>query len=634
MSSRNAGGGSRRGSRARTAAVPRVVVKGRRKESPRRKVSRKQAGTAARKSTRRAASVAGARTRRSAATRTAPRRAHTSVPETRTAAKSNRKAATKSSVAVRTTGTRSGAGRRSDEKYGRRFAVNAAGRRVPLEVNGKLQVPFRGVDGFTPEGSNYVPPVRSCSDYPANGDKRVRDLATALQMCGLKDGMVVSTHHHLRNGDRVGMMLLETAAKLGVKDLLWFPSASFPCHAGAIELMESGVIHHIEGSLNGPLGDYCSQGKMRGLGVLRSHGGRWQAIQDGEVKVGIAVIAAPTADAFGNANGLYGPSACGSLGFALADAMFAKQVIVVTDHLVPFPCHPWQIQGNHVDYVVEVDSLGDPSQIVSGTTQITRSPDRLLIAEYVARFIRDAGILRQGFSFQAGAGGVALAFVGYIKEMMEEAGVKASFVRGGSTRYLVELLEEGLTDCILDGQTFDLDAVRSIASHPRHIPTSPFTSYNFHGKGNFASMVDVVVLGATEVDVGFNGNVNTHSDGRLLHGIGGWQNCLFAGCTILAVPSFRDRIPVIVDEVTTYTGPGELIDVVVTERGIAINPRREDLLAAVAESDLPIRPIEEIKVEVERICGGKPQRPRLTDEPVAVIKWVDGTVLDTVWRVE
>jgi len=89
------------------------------------------------------------------------------------------------------------------------------------------------------------------------------------------------------------------------------------------------------------------------------------------------------------------------------------------------------------------------------------------------------------------------------------------------------------------------------------------------------------VLGATEVDVNFNANVVTHSDGRLLHGIGGWQNCLFAGCTILAVPSFRDRIPVIVDEVTTLTGPSELIDVVVTERGIAINPKRQELLDAV-----------------------------------------------------
>jgi len=305
---------------------------------------------------------------------------------------------------------------------------------------------------------------------------------------------------------------------------------------------------------------------------------------------------------------------------------------VVTDNLVPFPCVPWQIQGNNVDYVVEVPSIGDPAKIVSGTTEITRSPDRLKIAEHVARFIRDTGIMRDGFSFQAGAGGIALAFVDYLRRMMKDAGVKARFVRGGSTRYLVELLREGLTDYILDGQTFDLAGVESIARDPRHIATSPFTSYNYNGKGFFNQLVDVVVLGATEVDTHFNANVVTHSDGRLLHGIGGWQNCLFAGCTILAVPSFRDRIPVIVDEVTTLTGPGEMIDVVATERGIAINPRRQDLLDRVKGSQLPIRKIEDIQREVERICGGKPQRPRLRNNPVAVVKWVDGTVLDTVWQ--
>jgi citrate lyase subunit alpha / citrate CoA-transferase len=158
-------------------------------------------------------------------------------------------------------------------------------------------------------------------------------------------------------------------------------------------------------------------------------------------------------------------------------------------------------------------------------------------------FLRAAGIMKNGFSFQAGAGGIALAFVQYLKGMMKEDGVKARFVRGGSTKYLVELLQEGLTDYILDGQTFDLDGVKSMANDPRHVATSPFTSYNYHGKGNFASLVDAVVLGATEVDVNFNANVVTHSDGRLLHGIGGWQNCLFAGCSILALPSFRDRIP-------------------------------------------------------------------------------------------
>jgi citrate lyase subunit alpha/citrate CoA-transferase len=144
-----------------------------------------------------------------------------------------------------------------------------------------------------------------------------------------------------------------------------------------------------------------------------------------------------------------------------------------------------------------------------------------------------------------------------------------------STQYLVEMLEEGLTDYILDGQTFDLEGVRSMRENANHVNTSPFTSYNYHGKGNFASIIDATVLGATEVDINFNANVVTHSDGYLLHGIGGWQNCLFAKCTILAIPSFRDRIPVIVDEVTTLVGPEELIDVIVTESGIAINPKEE-----------------------------------------------------------
>ncbi|MCH8807495.1 MAG: citrate lyase subunit alpha [Planctomycetes bacterium] len=539
---------------------------------------------------------------------------------------------------------------------------------VPTEINGQPAVSFQGVAKYKPTGKKAAPAVRSCVDYPADGNKLVNarhegtkarrhagegsgtgdqgsefeGLAKALEIAGIRDGMTLSTHHHFRNGDLVANAVFDAAAKLGVRDLRWFPSASFPCHEPIIRHLDSGVVHHIEGSMNGPLGDYCSTGKMRGTGVLRSHGGRWQAVQDGEVHIDIAVLAAPVADPFGNANGCgvagedagATSSACGLLGFGLVDSLYADHVIIVTDHLVPFPCIPWQIQGNNVDQVVLLDSIGDPQKIVSGTTQITRSPDRLLIAELTARFVRAAGLMREGFSFQAGAGGTALAFALFLKDMMKDAGVKARFVRGGSTKYLVEMLEEGLTDYILDGQTFDLAGVRSLRDNPHHQDTSPFTSYNWHGKGCFATFVDVVVLGATEVDTGFNANVVTHSDGRLLHGIGGWQNCLFSKCTILPVPSLRDRIPVLVDRVTTLCGPGELIDVVVTERGIAINPRRTDLLDAVKGSKLPIRPIEDLKAEVERICGGKPAPPKLQDKIVAAIKWVDGTVIDCVRAVE
>ncbi len=516
-----------------------------------------------------------------------------------------------------------------------KLVKNAAGRMVPTQVNKLKLTPYKGIGKYKPKGNKAKPPIRTCADYPDDGNKVVKNLKEALKKAGLKDGMTISTHHHLRNGDVLTNQLFDTIKSMGIKNIRWYPSASFPCHEHLIKYLEDGTIHHIEGSMNGPLGRFTSHGKMKGVGILRSHGGRYQSVQDGEVHIDIAVIAAPTADPFGNATGDKGPAACGLIGFALADSEYADRVIVATDNLVPFPCVPWQIQGNNVDYVVKVDTLGDPSKIVSGTTQVTKSPDRLLIAEYVARFIEDAGILKDGFSMQAGAGGTNLAFALFLKERMKAKGVKARFIRGGSTQYLVQMLEEGLTDYILDGQTFDLEGVRSMRENANHVNTSPFTSYNFHGKGNFASMVDTAVLGATEVDINFNANVVSHSDGYLLHGIGGWQNCLFSKCTILAIPSFRDRIPVIVDKVTTLCGPGELIDVIITERGIAINPKRKDLLKAVKNSSLPIKPIKQIYEEVNQLCGGPPAKPKINkNKVVAIIKWVDGTVIDSVFEVK
>jgi citrate lyase subunit alpha/citrate CoA-transferase len=511
--------------------------------------------------------------------------------------------------------------------------INAIGRAVPTTVNGKPVVPYKGIGKHRPEGKKFGPRISSCADFPDNGDKRVATLQDALIKAGLKDGMTISTHHHFRNGDLIAVQIFDIAAALGIKDLVWFPSASFECHAPLIKYLEDGTIHHIEGSMNGQLGRFTSEGKMKGTGVLRSHGGRYQAVQDGEVEIDIAVIAAPTADFFGNANGVEGTAACGLLGFALVDSQHADKVIVVTDNVVPFPCVPWQIQGNYVDYVVEVAQVGLSSKIVSGTTQVTKSPDRLLIAELTASFCEQAGLIQHGFSFQAGAGGTSLSIGIYFAEILKAKGMKARFARGGSNQYLVSMLEEELVEYILDGQTFDLEGVRSMRENPRHVSTSPFTSYNYHGKGNFASMLDVVILGATEVDVNFNANVVTHSDGVLLHGIGGWQNCLFAKCTILPIPLFRDRIPVIRDEVTTICGPGELIDVIVTERGIAINPLRTDLIEKVKDSGLPVKSIQELKAEAEKICG-VPARIQFEDDIVAVVKWVDGTVLDVIRKIK
>jgi citrate lyase subunit alpha/citrate CoA-transferase len=187
-----------------------------------------------------------------------------------------------------------------------KMVENALGRKVPVEVNGQKEVPFQGIGKHRPEGRKHAPKIAASIDFPDDGNKIVDSLETALKKAGISDNMTISTHHHLRNGDYIANQVFEIASKIGVKNLTWLPSASFPCHEPIIEQLKDGTIDHIEGSMNGPLGKFTSEGNMNGVGILRSHGGRYQAIQDGEVKIDIAVLAAPTADKFGNAHGLEG----------------------------------------------------------------------------------------------------------------------------------------------------------------------------------------------------------------------------------------------------------------------------------------------------------------------------------------
>jgi citrate lyase subunit alpha/citrate CoA-transferase len=508
---------------------------------------------------------------------------------------------------------------------------NAAGRMVPDEIDGKKLRPFAGAYADHGGGRRAGPPIRAVVDY---ANKLRGSLDEAIEACGIASGMTVSFHHHLRDGDYLVNMVADRLAARGLRDLVFAPSALFPVHEPLVGHIERGVISHIEGSMNGPVGRACSTGRMKKTCVLRSHGGRARAIQDGDLHIDVAFIAAPAADAFGNANGLSGPSACGPLGFAAADALYADTVVVVTDNLAPFPVHPWVIRGGNVDHVCVVEKLGDPTKIVSGTTKITRSPTRQLIAKLAAEFVRASGLLdAPDFSFQAGAGGVSLAFVQYLAEIMRAKGVKAAFARGGSNEILCGLLNEGLVGYILDGQAFDTAGVVSLRENPKHIETDPFTSYNYHMKGNFATMVKVSILGATEVDLDFNVNVNTHSDGWLLHGIGGFTDACDAEVTMITAPLVRGRVPIVVDRVTTVTAPGEMVDVIVTERGIAVNPRRADLLDRLAGTGLPLKSIGELH-EIAIRMTGKPREPEFGDRIVALIEFRDGTVIDTVRELE
>jgi len=46
--------------------------------------------------------------------------------------------------------------------------------------------------------------------------KLANSLEEAIRSSGLKNGMTISFHHHLRNGDHVLNLVLDTIAKMGL----------------------------------------------------------------------------------------------------------------------------------------------------------------------------------------------------------------------------------------------------------------------------------------------------------------------------------------------------------------------------------------------------------------------------------
>lgn len=463
--------------------------------------------------------------------------------------------------------------------------------------------------------------------------KLCASLKEAMERANLRDGMTVSFHHHLRNGDHVLNMVLDQAASMGVKDLTVQASSLFDVHAPLIGHIEKGVVTGIETDyMGGLLGRAVSQGLMDKPVVFRSHGGRPAAIESGRVHIDIAFLAAPTADCQGNLNGVYGPAACGSLGYAFSDARCADTVVAITDNLVPYPAAPASIDETLVDLVVKVDSIGDPRGIVSGTTQITRDPVGLLIAQYAAQVIEHSGLLREGFSFQTGAGGASLAVTQYLRPIMKRLGVKGSFGLGGITGYLVDMMQEGYFERLMDVQCFDLKAVQSIRDNPRHQEISAMRYASPTAKSAAVDSLDVVILGATQIDLDFNVNVHTDSGGFIMGGAGGHSDTAAgAKLTMIVAPLFRARLPIVVDRVLTVSTPGSSVDVLVTQRGIAINPARPDLLKRLQDASLPVCDIAQLKDMAQRLTGA-PRPIQRSDRVVGLVEYRDGSIMDKIYR--
>lgn len=513
--------------------------------------------------------------------------------------------------------------------------INAVGRDIPEEIlkqTGKEV--FQG--NYYKDGKPFKkagPMVTPVMNH--DHDKMVKDIHEALVKCNAHDGMTVSFHHHFRDGDLVVCMVMKEIQKMGLKNITISASSLGKAHDDLVPMIEDGTITNIESSgVRGKIGEAISHGKLKGLATMRSHGGRVRALVTGETHVDIAFIGAPTCDEYGNCRGIGGKTNCGVLSYSYVDGNQADYVVAVTDCLVPFPNYPAHISMTKVDYVCVVDQIGIPEKIATGAAKPTTDQRKLMMAEYCTQVVANTPYFKDGFSYQTGVGGASIASTISLTEIMKKRNIKMGFGVGGLTKPMCDLLDNGMVRVLLDTQDFDLDAVNNV-KNPNHHRISAGAYANPMNKGAFVNKLDYVILAALEVDVHFNCNVVVGSDGVITGAQGGHPDTAQgAKCTIVIAPLLQGRIPAICTDVTTVTTPGESVDIVVTDYGVAVNPARPDLLEALQKADcVPLKTIEELR-DIAYSIVGEPEKVQFGDRVVGIIEARDGTIMDVVREVK
>jgi len=508
---------------------------------------------------------------------------------------------------------------------------NTLGRKIPEKVdNIGILTPFKGAYEYTPlvkkdKGNRQLPKL----------NKLIDTIEQVIIKTGLKDGMTISFHHHFRSGDRIVNMVMDVIANMGIKDITIAASSLSDVHAPLVKHIKNKVIKRIITSgLRGELAEAVSNGIMETPVLIHSHGGRARAIESGQIVIDVAFLGVPSCDVYGNANGYTGKSACGSLGYAMVDAGFAKKVVLITDNIVEYPNTPFSIHQDMVDYIVTVDSVGDPKGITTGATRITKNPRDLLLAKLVSEVVVNSGYFENGFSLQTGSGGASVAVTRFLREYMEERNVKARWALGGISGPMVKLHEDGFIGRLLDVQSFDGEAIRSIGENRYHTEIDASYYANPLNKGCAVNKLNVVILSALEIDKDFNVNVITGSDGIIRGASGGHSDtAVGSGLSIIVAPLVRGRTATVIDSVQTVITPGSTVDVLVTDRGIAVNPRRPEIMERLKSCKLPVYSIEELKNKAEKIVG-RPEQIRFEEKIVALVEYRDGTIIDTIRQIK
>ena len=515
---------------------------------------------------------------------------------------------------------------------------NAVGREIPEKIGDYIVRPYTGAYTGNP-GTEPVKSLRTAGKHVSGDCKMAESIEEAIRACGLKDDMTISFHHSFREGDEIIGQVLKAIKNLGIKHLKFAPSAVVNIkNPSIVDFVKDGTIDRIEASgIRGELGDAVLEGLMENPVILRTHGSRPRAIEAGELQIDVAFIGASAADEYGNATGQIGPNACGSLGYSFIDATSAGKVVVITDNLVEYPCNPVSISQQYVDYVVKVDRIGDPEKIGKGAARMTKNPRDLMIAERAADVMAASRMFKENFSFQTGAGAISIACTNYLAERMEARGIKASFALGGMTAAIVDMYKKGLVRVLECSQCFDAVAARAIAEEPGIVEIDNAVYSNPFSKGAMLDKLTFGVLAALEVDTDFHVNILTGSSGEMMGGLGGGPDVAAgADISIVCLPVVRGRTPSITKRVFTCCTPGETVAAVVTEAGIALNPKHkyyEELKEDLEQANLKLVTIEYLQELAESLTG-VPKPIETTDRVVCIVEYRDGSVIDVIREIK
>jgi len=517
--------------------------------------------------------------------------------------------------------------------------VNAVGREIPEQIGSYKVKPFQGAAQMDCTAQGTVHSSRKLKNVRPGEKKLYTDLKEVIKASGLSDGMTISFHHSFREGDQVIGQVLTAIRELGIKNLTFAPSAVVNIkNPSIVDFVKDGTITHIEASgIRGELGDGVLSGLMEDAVILRPHGARPRAIEAGELSVDVAFIGASAADEYGNCTGLVGPNACGALGYSFIDAHTAGCVVVVTDNLVEYPCIPISISQEYVDYVVTVESIGDTEKIGAGAARVTKRPRDLLIAKRTAQVMAASRRFKDGFVFQTGAGAISIACTKYLAEEMEKKGVTAAMALGGVPAAIVEMYQKGLVKAVACSQSFDAVAAKAIVDEPGIVEIDNTLYADPSRKGCMLNQEDFGILAALEVDTDFNVNILTGCNGQMMGGLGGGPDVAGgAQISIVVLPIVRGRIPSVVKRVFTCCTPGETVAAVVTEAGIALNPKHknyQELKEDLEKTNLKLVSIEDLQRQAEAMTG-VPKPLECTDKVTCVVEYRDGTVIDVIREIK